>query len=253
MRMLTFAFLMLSSGTALAMPVPDCAGEVEISRAKIVRVEKNGALILSDGRAVLLEGIRLASADGASAIGDRALANLRDLATAASLSLASTPPKQDRYDRVRVQAFGNVWLQDELLRRGLARVEISPDRSECAVDFYAAERDARGAGRGLWALNAFAVRPATSLSSDIGRYVVVEGKVVNVGNADGRVFLDFASDFRKDFSAIIQPEDRKAFREPRFRPMQLAGHEVRLRGIVQNLDGRAQIALTNPAQVEILN
>lgn len=110
-----------------------------------------------------------------------------------------------------------------------------------------------GASRGLWALNAFAVRPATSLSSDIGRYVVVEGKVVNVGNADGRVFLDFASDFRKGFSAIIQPEDRKAFREPRFSPMQLAGHEVRLRGIVQNLDGRAQIALTNPAQVEILN
>ena len=39
-----------------------------------------------------------------------------------------------------------------LLERGLARVEIAPDREECAPDFYEAEARARGASLGLWAL-----------------------------------------------------------------------------------------------------
>jgi len=33
---------------------PECAGPVEIDHAIVVRVEKNGALILRDGRAVHL-------------------------------------------------------------------------------------------------------------------------------------------------------------------------------------------------------
>ena len=49
---------------AFAVTVPDCAGRVEIAHARIIRVEKNGALILNDGRAVMLEGIRLPLKDG---------------------------------------------------------------------------------------------------------------------------------------------------------------------------------------------
>jgi len=39
--------------------VPPCAGDVEIGNAPIVRVEHNDVLILNDGRALHLEGIRL--------------------------------------------------------------------------------------------------------------------------------------------------------------------------------------------------
>jgi hypothetical protein len=125
---------------ALAMTPPDCAGGVEIAGAKIVRVEKNGALILNDGRAAMLEGIRLPLNDGGpAALADDALGELRALATAQPLTLTAIPPKEDRYDRVRVQAFGDLWLQTELLRRGLARVAISPDRAECAFRFRLAQ------------------------------------------------------------------------------------------------------------------
>src|ERR1700743_940000 len=97
----------LSCGSALAVAPNDCAGPVEIAHAKIVRVEKNGALILNDGRAVMLEGIRLPLADGGPAsLPEDALQALRELALAAPLTLTATAPKEDRYDRVRVQAFG---------------------------------------------------------------------------------------------------------------------------------------------------
>jgi micrococcal nuclease len=239
---------------AAAISLPDCAGAVEIDRAQVTRVENNGALILRDGRAVLLEGIRLPGVDRPSdPIAALALDTLRELATKVPLTLSSTPPRQDRYDRSRVQAFGrSVWLQTELLKRGLARVMIAPDRQECYPDFYEAEAGARKAGRGLWALPEFAVRPAAAFSAPAGSFQVAEGRVVAVATHDGRIFLDFNADYRKGFSATIAPDDRKAFRDGDPAPADLADHVIRLRGIVDNFNGRPEIALSNPRQIELL-
>ena len=240
---------------AFAAERPACAGPVEISSAKIVRVEKNGALILNDGRAAMLEGVRLPLGDGGPAgLARDALSELTQLATTAPLLLTATPPKEDRYDRVRVQAFGDAWLQTELLRRGVARVQISPDRSECAADLYQAERQARAASRGLWAFPAFAIRKPESLSArDEGSFQIVEGKVVNSAVRDGRVFLDFSADYRRGFSATVAPEDHAAFRHTDPLVENLAGHTIRIRGMVQDFGGRTEIALSNPAQIEFIN
>jgi hypothetical protein len=249
-------FLSLCAASpALAITPPDCAGGTEISNAKIVRVEKNGAMILSDGRAAMLEGIRLPLNDGGpGALADDALNDLRALAMAGPLRLTAVPPKEDRYDRVRVQAFGDVWLQTELLRRGLARVAISPDRAECAGDLYSAEKDARAAGRGLWAFPAFALRnPASVAASDEGKFIIVEGKVVNAALHDGRVFLDFSADYSRGLSATIAPDDRANFRHTIPQPENLAGHTIRLRGTVVDFNGRPEIGLSNPAQIEFIN
>jgi hypothetical protein len=240
---------------ALAMTPAPCAGRVEIARATIVRVEQNGALILNDGRAAMLEGIRLPLADGGPpALAQDALAALRELAMAAPLTLTAIAPKEDRYDRVRVQAFGNAWLQAELLRRGLARVQVAADRQECAADLYQAEKEARAAGRGLWAFPTFAIRKADAVPvADEGSFAVVEGKVVNAVRRDGRILLDFSQDYRKGFSATIAPEDTGAFRRTKPGPEQLAGHTIRLRGMVVDYGGRPEIAIANPAQIEFIN
>src|SRR6185437_13953704 len=200
---------LFSCGPALAITPPDCAGTVAIARAEIVRVEKNGALTLNDGLSVMLEGIRLPLLDGAPReFVQDALHSLSDLATATPLTLAAKEPQQDRYQRLRAHAFGNDWLQTELLRRGLARVSISPERQECAADLYQAEKEAREKDEGLWAFPAFAVRQATAVPlADAGHFEIVEGRVVNAATRDGRIFLDFSADYRHGFSAIIAPED----------------------------------------------
>jgi hypothetical protein len=210
MRLILSAFLLSLSVPAMAA-TPDCAGSVEISHARIVRIEKNGALILNDGRAAMLEGIRLPlNDDGSSALAEEALKSLRNLATAEPLTLTAVAPKEDRYDRVRVQAFGSVWLQTELLRRGLARVAISPDRVDCAGELYKAEKEARAAGRGLWSLAAFAVRkPDSVTTSDEGKFLVVEGPVANGAVHDGRVFLDHRAGRSRQF-----PQDQSTTGKP---------------------------------------
>ena len=253
MRTLPALIFLTLCSPALAAP-PDCAGATEISNAKIVRVEKNGALILNDGRAAMLEGIRLPLNDGGpSALADDALRQLRALAMAKPLTLTAISPKEDRYDRVRVQAFGDVWLQSELLSRGLARVAIAPDRAECAADLYKAEKEARAAGRGLWAFPAFGLRaPGSVTPADEGKFLMVQGMVVNGALRDGRVILDFSQDTTRGFAAIIAPEDHANFRRTNPPPESLTGHVIRLRGVVQDFGGRPEISLSNPAQIEFV-
>src|SRR5262249_9287390 len=152
-------------------------------------------LVLADGRALTLEGIRLplGAADHASAqLADEARATLLSLAKEAPLSGRAVPPKEDRYDRVRVQAFGTIWLQQALLEQGLARVPIPTDRGECAAELYRFETQARNAGRGLWASPAYRIRTdRDDWRPDVGSFQLIEGMVARVTARDGVTVLDF--------------------------------------------------------------
>jgi len=228
--------------------IPDCAGAVEIPHAKVVRVEREGTLILSDGHAAVLEGLRLPP-PSEKIVYDRALALLRGSAMTGTVSFTATAPAKDRYGRLRVQGFGQAWLQYALLEQGLARVQISPDRSECAPDLYEAETQARARHAGIWALPINRVRTPQALKGTAGTFQLVEGDVSNIGRADGRTFIDFGE--KRVFSAVIGPADRRAFRDFDFD--ELSGRQVRVRGIVQDYRGRPEIVLSNPAQIELLN
>jgi len=230
--------------------IPDCAGRIEIAHSHVLRVEQSGALILTGGHSVQLEGIRL-PLDGPRDLADRSRAALSGLAQSGTVSFTVTPPIRDRYGRLRVQGFGGQWLQVALLEQGLARVAISPDRTECAPDLYEAEARARARQAGLWALGPYRVRAPQDVKGTTGSFQLVEGRVSHIGRADGRVFLDFGGEGKWSFSAPIAPQDRRAFRD--FDLEGLAGRKVRVRGIVQDYQGRPEIALSNPSQIEVLD
>ena len=67
----------------------------------------------------------------------------------------------------------------------------------------------------------------------------------------GIEFIDFGDDWPQGFSATIAPADRRRFRGLDLN--HLVAHRVRVRGIVQDYRGRPEIALSNPAQIEVLN
>jgi endonuclease YncB( thermonuclease family) len=223
--------------------IPDCAGSPEISQTRVIRVARNGDLILRDGRAVMLEGIRLPDA-GPRHTG--ALSLLRALTLKGPVTFAAMPPKQDRYSRIRAQGFGTVWLQTTLLERGLARVAISPDRDECFPELYEAESQARARRVGIWADSEYRLRtPQTGAEG----FHLVEGRVANVGRREGVTIISF--DGPRGVSAVITAEDRRAFRD--FDLDDLQTRHIRVRGIVQDTSGGPQIALSNPAQIERLD
>jgi hypothetical protein len=212
-------------------------------------VEQDGTLILADGRAVVLEGIRLPLADG-KAVSGQALATLRAMAADGVVNFTTSGP--DRYGRIRAQGFGRAWFQTRLLEQGLAQVRISPDHTECAPDLYEAEAVARSRHAGLWALPDHRVRSVDELAGTQGSFQVVQGQVGNIGRADGRTFIDVGADAedKRLFTVVIGAQDRRAFRDFDFD--ELRGRNIRVRGVVQDYRGRPEIVLSNPAQIELL-
>jgi micrococcal nuclease len=254
------AVAVLGARGACADALPACAGSAEITGTIVTRIEPNGVLITSDGLAIRMEGIRLPSAKADRAPGlytDQAFATARQLTRATSVTLTAVPPKQDRYDRLRAQVFAaspsdTIWVQQRLLELGLARVSVSPDRTECAVEFYAAEASARANRRGIWASSAYAIRSPDSVRADIGTFQVIEGVVQTATISGGRAYLYFGADPRSDLTATISSDDLKNFDAMGVDPRAYAGKTIRLRGLVQLFNGPS-IEVANPQSVEVVS
>ena len=240
---------------AAAADVPDCAGKVEVAAGRIVRTEQNGVLVMSDGRAVHLEGIRLPNGRGdraPAAAQSQALAALSQMANDQALTLTAVEPKEDRYDRIRAQAFsGPDWIQVALLKRGLARVSIAPDRIECAAEFYDAEGQARAAHAGVWSLPAYSIRTPQNIAGDVGTFQIVEGKVTGADLLNGVMTLSFGIGLKGEFRVTISNDDMANFRMIGVNPRGYAGKTLRVRGVVQ-YDYGPVIEIANPMEVELV-
>ncbi|HUO91993.1 MAG TPA: thermonuclease family protein [Rhizomicrobium sp.] len=242
-----------------AQAVAPCAGPVEARDVHVLRVEKNADLVLTDGRAVRLEGVMLPAGDRDHApnyLAERALGSLNELARNRALSLAVFVPKEDRYGRLRAQVFfpdvrDEPWLQVALLKRGFARVSIAPDRRECASELYAAEAYARRKHYGIWASGFYDVRTPADLGGTIGTFQIVEGKVLSARVKDGRAYLDFGRDWRRDFKATISPADMRRFRDAGVDPRTYEGLTIRVRGFVDALGG-PEIEVASPEAIEVV-
>jgi endonuclease YncB( thermonuclease family) len=244
------------AATASHAAVPACAGDVEIAKAHIMRVEHNGVLVLTDGRALSLEGIRLPNAaqDRAPQVfTDQAFNELNTLAKDQVLDAHAIYPKEDRYDRVRSQVFApdGTWLQMEMLKRGLARVDLMPDRGECYRELYEAEAVAIAAHAGIWSSPAYAIRTPDNVKADVGTFQVVQGRVLNADVHDGRAYLNFGPNWKTDFTVTISPDDMATFKRMGVDPLGYQGKLVSVRGIVQWENG-PEIELGNPKQIEVV-
>ncbi|HEY4123245.1 MAG TPA: thermonuclease family protein [Rhizomicrobium sp.] len=232
----------LAALPAAAADLPPCAGPAQARGGEVLRVEANGALVLKDGRVVALEGLRLR--DG--------IAVLSAMVMGKHVMLAVPAPKEDRHGRLRAQvSIGGAWLQEALLREGLARVALLPSHPQCAKEMYAAEAAARSAKRGLWALSEYAVRSVDGLAHDRGTFQIVEGRVVSASVKGGRAYVNFSADWDRDFTVTIAPDAMKIFRARNVNPRDYAGKQVRVRGVIDWYHG-PEIELMGPESVEVV-
>ncbi len=222
-----------------------------------MRVEPNGAVILDDGRAVMLEGIMLpggARDHAPQFLANQAIEVLDDFVRGKLVTLAARPPKEDRYSRVRAQGFAEDgrWLQIVLLSKGLARVFIAPDRDECVAELFAAERDARARNAGIWSQLGYEIRNADDVPySDLGTFQIVQGRVTNAIIRNGRAYINFGTDWKTDFTATVDPADLRAFHAANIDPRNYVGKTLRVRGIVEWLNG-PEIEVPTPSDIEVV-
>ena len=160
------------------------------------------------------------------------------------------PPRLDRHGRRLAHIFsGPLWLQRELVARGLAVVApplVSRERAEALL---ALERRARASEPGLWMrlearnLAVAADRARTALD----RFAIVEGRVLSVARGFRSNFVNFGEDWREDFTIYL----KRGRISRAFPPESLEGRRIRVRGWVYFSNGPA-IDLADPVYLEVL-
>jgi endonuclease YncB( thermonuclease family) len=189
---------------------------------------------------------------------EAAIAALKSLVQGRSVSIATSGRARDRYGRQLAHLFvedggERIWVQGEMLAAGHARAYGLPGSYACMRELMAHERVARDEYAGLWSSAAYAVRSARATRNLLRRrnsYEIVAGTVAKVAPTKARTYVNFGSDWRRDFTAGIEARVLRA--NPGLTQMLagLEGKRVEVRGWIQYRNG-PYIDIEDPSQIAI--
>ncbi|MHC2254608.1 thermonuclease family protein [Bradyrhizobium embrapense] len=225
-----------------------CNFEIQ-GEGRVAAVVDARSLRLGDGREVKLAGIEVA--DRA-----KAAAALSALLVGREVTLRGQDDTPDRYGRQPAYAFldgSGKPVQSELLRQGLALVSSEIADKDCATALMAAEAEARTARSGTWA-ESTVIKNAESpddILAGIGRFTVVEGRVLSVRQAGATTYLNFGRNWTRDFALTISRRIVPAFEAAGLAPKSLENRRIRVRGWVEARRG-PRIELLRVGQIELL-
>jgi hypothetical protein len=144
-------------------------------------------------------------------------------------------------------------VQTELLAQGEALVSATVADKDCAAVLMAAEAAAREAKRGIWADPA-AIKNTESpgdILAGIGRFMVVEGKVLSVRQAGATTYVNFGRNWTRDFAVTISRRVLPSFEAAGISLKSLENRRIRVRGWVEARGG-PRIEVLRVGQIEML-
>ncbi|WP_395679721.1 thermonuclease family protein [Inquilinus sp.] len=247
-RALLLLILLCAAGGAAAQPADGLDYDPPIAVAAVL---DGRTVSLADGTEVRLSALDIPAGKWR----DIARSVLAGLLQGRSVRPAWLAPV-DRHGRAlaQLQRDDGVWIAEELLARGLARVDAGGDDPAPALaSLLVTEAEARAAGRGLWGDPAWAVRPAETLGrGDLDRFQIVEGQVLQAMVLRGRAYLNFGTDQRQDFTVTAEPGVVRLVAGDGQDLLALQGRRIRVRGWL-DWSGGPHIGLVRMEQIERLD
>lgn len=247
---------LLALGAALAAHAPfalaaPCALP-EQGQGRVADIIDGRSFRLTDGREVRLAGIEPLAATKAERV-----SALSAILSGQDVTLRGNDDAPDRYGRQVVFVYlepADRLVQAELVSAGQALVLPDIDEKDCAAALAAAEAEASRAKRGTWAGKSViknAESPDDILAS-VGRFSVVEGKVLSVRQAGPTTYLNFGRNWTRDFAVTISRRALPAFATAGIALKSLEGRRIRVRGWVEARPG-PRIEAMRPAQIEVVS
>ncbi|MGY3479363.1 MULTISPECIES: thermonuclease family protein [Bradyrhizobium] len=240
---LIVAFLLIAGRTAFATP---CQFEAQ-GEGRVAAIVDARSVRLDDGREIRLAGIE------PTATTKQALAALL---AGRDVTLRDSNDTPDRYGRQGALVFigeSDTPVQAVLLAQGDAMVSAEITDKDCAAALMTSEAEARRQKKGSWA-DPSAIKNAESpddILAGIGRFVVVEGKVLSVRQAGAMTYLNFGRNWTRGFAVTISKRTLPAFESAGITLKSLESKRIRVRGWVEGSTGpRIDVRLVG--QVELL-
>jgi len=246
---LAFVAVVTAAGPASAA---SCAFEPQ-GEGRVSAVIDAHSFHLEDGRDVRLAGIVPVFPEKPGAGRTQALTAIL---AGRDVRLDGEDDAPDRYGRQ--VAF--VWrlpdetlVQRELLAQGEAIAAADVSDKDCAATLLAAEAAAREAKRGIWADPA-AIKNTESpgdILTGIGRFALVEGKVLSVRQAGATTYLNFGRNWTRDFAVTIPRRALANLAATGLVLKSLENKRIRVRGFVEARTG-PRIEVLRAGQIELL-
>jgi endonuclease YncB( thermonuclease family) len=258
---------------------PACRTET-IGSAIVATVIDGRTIRLVDGREVRLAGIEV-PAPGGGPPAEAAKTALAGLVEGKEVLLRrpvrTTDRATDRHGRMVAHVFlvTDVFVasafarrdetehsvQEALLAAGAARIGARSAEAFCPAEppakwaekFIAAERSARSGKLGLWRISGYEVMRAedpAGVLGELGRFTLVEGKVVSVRESGGTIYVNFGRRWSEDFTVTIAKRNERIFAAAGIEPGKLTGRRITVRGYVEARGG-PWIEAAVPEQIEV--
>jgi len=170
----------------------------------------------------------------------------------------------DRYGRLNshIKTSNDLWLQEELLKAGLAQVLITPDTEDQYIPpLYQAETYAKDLNLGVWSDLNFQIKNPFNIAPHIGHFKIVQGTVLSHYTSYNNLYLNFGDNWKTDFTIMIPKAVVKTLRPPMITPenwtkaeveiwaKNLIGKQVTVRGWIEDFNG-PMIKLFHPKQLQ---
>ncbi|GGG96540.1 nuclease [Glycocaulis albus] len=237
------------AGSEPDMPGAIAGGAQALSADRLV--------VWTEGRReeVRLAGIAAPRAEPSASLAREALQALLDQA-GEDLRLEPAGPGRNRHGTLIAEASGPQGsLQDALISLGWVMTDSHGDHTGPTPSRLVLEEAARNAGLGAWAHHDLRVHGTdpNALAPWLDSVQIVEGRVISTGQArDGRIYLNFGTDWRTDFTVQVMRRDQRRFEAQGVELRALEGAVVRVRGWLFEENG-PMISLDHPEALEMVN
>ncbi len=226
----------------------------DLGEGHVANIIDGRSFRLTDGREVLLAGIEPAASDPRAANKDSALSHILADQDVILQGENDAPDRYGRQTAYVVLSSSQALVQELLLAEGEALVSPEVAAKDCAARLLAAEAGARAAKKATWA-SPTAIKNAESpddILTGIGRFTVVEGKVLSVRQAGATTYLNFGRNWTRDFAVTISRRMMPAIESAGLVPKSLENRRIRIRGWVE-AHGGPRIDVRFPGQIEVLS
>src|ERR1700722_3546571 len=247
----------LAGGAALGLVPGAASTAADAAGCAFARQGEGRVAAIIDARSFRLEDgrrRRLAGIEPVTAERSKDTSALSAMLMGREVTLSGDDDTPDRYGRQPAFVFltsSETPVQAELLARGEALVSGTVADKDCASALTAAEQAGRQSKQGIWA-DAAAIKNAESpgdILAGIGRFTVVEGRVLSVRQAGATTYLNFGRNWTRDFAATISRRMLARVEAAGIALKSLENQRIRVRGFVEARGG-PRIEVLHPGQIE---
>jgi hypothetical protein len=276
------SFLSMAFVCVLLMaPAPVRAGEGELPQpvvlgtGKVKEILKSDMIMLDNDRRYRLENILVPPYEEAAAQDELKRTFLNRHVTVYSYheDQESKGAQSQGVPFVQVVTDKNIWLQADIVSKGLAWAFSTETSQGMARALKVVEDLARQQKRGFWSNPMYTIKTPQNVRKYVDTYQIVEGRILSVNTkGSGTTFLNFGKNWQTDFSVRVTGDNRflSQVKDPRvskdegdkraakdisevvFDPRQWENRLVRVRGWV---DGNTApfISITQKEQIDFVD